>query len=78
MANSGVRIEDNLFWENQDGDLEDSASCFPDDWADHNFFGDPMFCDPEGDDFTVSENSPALTSGTPIGAFWEPGCGQDP
>ena len=42
-----------------------------------NWVGDPMFCDPEGGDWRVGENSPAITSPVgPLGAFPIPGCGR--
>jgi len=45
-------------------------------WREQQIYADPVFCDPDADDYTLATNSPALTGPT-MGAFPEPGCPPD-
>lgn len=59
----------NIFWQNAAGDSED--------WIHgaNDLFVDPLFCDAENGDFTVRQDSPAVTTACgPIGALG-PACG---
>jgi len=38
-------------------------------------FANPLFCDPETDDYSVAADSPAHAGGTTMGAIEAPGCG---
>jgi len=68
-------IQDNLAWENLPADGVGSCA----DWwqFDGNVVADPYFCNVELGDYTLAENSPALTHPAgPLGAFPTPGCGE--
>ena len=48
------------------------------DWLEGNIFANPLFCDPENDDYTLADNSPCLTAGensTDMGALGAGDCG---
>jgi len=65
----------NLLWDNVNGDLGTGAGECPAEWPDIAIIADPYFCDVIGKDYTVAQNSPALTGPEPMGAFLNPGCG---
>jgi hypothetical protein len=65
----------NLFWENDGGSLPEIRYQCPGAWGDSIIVADPLFCGPDIDNFTVAENSPALTGKEVMGVFPEPGCG---
>jgi len=70
------QIHDNLLWGGTPSEFGIGRGFCPQEYAEGNLIGvDPLLCDPEGDDFRVAENSPALTGKEVIGAFSEPGCG---
>jgi hypothetical protein len=73
----GARVGQNLLWENEGGDLGSSDRACPEEWASLMTIANPFFCDPDADDYTVAENSPALEPEV-MGAFSEPGCGKVP
>ena len=67
-------IRNNLAWQNLPSEGVGTCS----DWwnSDGNVLTDPFFCDPASLDFSVSQNSPALTHPAgPLGALYLPGCG---
>jgi hypothetical protein len=68
---------DNLVWAASWGN--DGGTCA--NWfaSDGNLVADPRFCSPGTDDYSLSDNSPAMshTSG-PLGAVPEPGCSLSP
>jgi len=70
-------IRGNLAWQNLP---EDGVGDCSDWWqSDGNIVADPHFCDAENGDFTLAEDSPAIThSAGPLGAFATPGCGPVP
>lgn len=67
-------IRNNLAWENLGGD---GVGDCPTWWQSNgNIVTDPFFCDPESGDYSLAQNSPALTHPAgPLGAFHLPGCG---
>jgi hypothetical protein len=67
-------IRNNLAWQNQPAD---GVGDCPTWWqSDGNIVTDPYFCDPASGDYSVAQNSPALTNPYgPLGAFRLPGCG---
>jgi len=68
------------FWENERGATAGGCASFP---SDGNFEGDPLFCDPDNDDFTLRSDSPCLPGNHGgmecglIGAL-DRGCGASP
>ena len=64
----------NLFWMNEDGDLGAQQAACPSEWSASQIFADPLFCNPATGNYTVSINSPALST-TPMGVWTQPGCG---
>jgi hypothetical protein len=72
---SASLIRNNLAWQNVGGD---GVGACPDWWqSDGNLVDNPYFCNPEGGDFTVAVNSPAMTHpAAPLGAYSLPGCGR--
>jgi parallel beta-helix repeat protein len=67
-------IRNNLAWQNSGGD---GVGACPTWWqTDGNIVTDPHFCNPESGDYSLAQNSPALTHPFgPLGAFHLPGCG---
>ncbi len=66
-------IRNNLLWQNGDGDATGDCTSWP--GTDGNLSADPAFCDTTSGDWSVAENSPALTDPNgPMGAISEPGC----
>jgi hypothetical protein len=67
-------IRNNLAWQNVGGD---GVGDCPTWWqSDGNVVADPYFCNPESSDYSLAQNSPALTHPAgPLGAFHLPGCG---
>lgn len=63
-----TEARENLFWEN-DGDIGNPGTCFPE-WPGGDLFVDPLFCDPDNDDYRLQPGSPAAG----WGAFPDPGC----
>lgn len=73
IYNGGERVGPNLLWDNQGGDLGSGDRACPEEWGSFMLITDPFFCDPDADDYSVAENSPALEAEV-MGAFAEPGC----
>jgi hypothetical protein len=73
-AISSPIIRNNLAWQNSGGD---GVGACPTWWqTDGNIVTDPYFCAPESGDYSLAQNSPALTHPFgPLGAFHLPGCG---
>jgi hypothetical protein len=69
----GADVYTNLLWQN-DSDVGDDLDPCPSSWSVMQIVVDPLFCDPEGGDFRVGSDSPALNQKEVIGAFSEPGC----
>jgi hypothetical protein len=65
----------NLLWENTEGDLGTGPGHCPEAWQGALIIADPLFCDPDADNFTVAKDSPALTGPEIMGVWAEPGCG---
>jgi parallel beta helix pectate lyase-like protein len=65
----------NLFWMNQDGDLGSGLGTCPSAWASNQVFADPLFCGGAVGNFTVAQDSPALTGSALMGVWTTPGCG---
>ena len=65
----------NLLWANEGGDLASGIRACPPEWSDQAVIADPLFCDPDDDDYHVASNSPAVTGEEVMGAYSEPGCG---
>ena len=65
----------NLLWQNGGGDLGTGLGECASEWAGVMLFADPLFCDPENDDYRVASNSPAIMGEEVMGAYGEPGCG---
>ncbi len=66
-------IRNNLLWQNGDGDATGDCTSWP--GTNGNLSADPAFCDTTSGDWSVAENSPALTDPNgPMGAISEPGC----
>jgi hypothetical protein len=65
----------NLFWDNEGGNFPQIRYECPSAWADSAVVADPLFCDADGDNFTVAKDSPALTGPEIMGVWAEPGCG---
>jgi hypothetical protein len=66
-------IRNNLAWENNGGD--GTGSCFGWVGLNGNVNADPLFCNPDGGDFSVAVSSPALTHPAGhLGAVSLPGC----
>ena len=73
LSPTTATIRDNLAWDNTGGHGSGTAAG----WAqkDGNLIADPLFCNPDAGDFTLSEDSPALSHPAgPPGAFPLPGC----
>jgi hypothetical protein len=70
----GSGIRNNILFSNGGNDLGCSAGACESTEPTVNILADPLFCDPENDDYRVRADSPALTGSQPIGAFLEPGC----
>lgn len=72
MCEGGGRtdIHDNLIW----GNTADPAEYGCGGRNEWNLLEDPLFCDPENDDYHVAGNSPALTDSMTFGCYPEPGC----
>jgi len=71
---SDAVVENNILWDNEGADLgSDKRTCRPE-WIDKQLYVDPLFCDPDGDNYSVQAGSPALTGPVIIGAFPTPGC----
>jgi parallel beta-helix repeat protein len=70
-------IRNNLAWHNPGGHGAGSCSDW---WAtDGNTVADPLFCNPDGGDYSLADGSPALTHPEgPLGAMPDPGCGGTP
>jgi hypothetical protein len=64
----------NLLWGNGGGDLGEGLRACPTDWALESILEDPQFCNPALDNYQVAASSPALTRGSPIGAYSVSGC----
>jgi hypothetical protein len=67
-------IRNNLAWQNLPSD--GVGACF--DWwqSNGNIIADPNFCDADGGDYSLAQNSPAITHvAGPLGAIPIPGCG---
>ena len=65
----------NLFWMNDLGDLGVGSGVCPSSWAANQIYADPLFCNPEAGNYTVSSDSPALTGPIRMGVWTDPGCG---
>jgi len=65
----------NLLWQNTGSDLGTGTGQCPEAWRDVVLIGDPEFCGPVNDNYTVAKDSPALTGAEVMGAFSAPGCG---
>lgn len=65
----------NLFWMNELGDLGIGAGVCPTAWGSNQIDADPLFCNPQSGDYTVSIDSPALTGTVKMGVWTTPGCG---
>jgi hypothetical protein len=67
-------IRNNLAWRNLPADgIGDCAVWWQ---SNGNIVADPYFCNPESSDYSLAQNSPALTHPFgPLGAFHLPGCG---
>jgi hypothetical protein len=67
-------IRNNLAWDNLGAHGAGSCSDWPQ--SDGNIVTDPYFCDPASGDYSVAQNSPAMTHvAGPLGAIPIPGCG---
>lgn len=66
----------NLFWSNDTDDLGSLARTCPG-ASETAIIADPLFCDPEGNDFRLSSGTPAIFDGTFLGAFPGTGCVTD-
>jgi len=67
-------IRNNIFWDNNPTHILDEVGCTPG-WESDNTIADPLFCDPEHDDYRLASNSPAFQGEEVIGAYSNPGCG---
>ncbi|MCI0529816.1 MAG: DUF1565 domain-containing protein, partial [Nitrospira sp.] len=64
-------VGQNIFWQNENGDLGRGSGHCPVEWEDRVIIGDPLFCDLDADDYRLASNSPAIG----MGAFPFPQCG---
>ena len=69
-----MELGPNLLWGNMDGDLGEGTYTCPSDWLENLIIADPLFCDPENDDYRISVDSPARQGSVVMGAFADPGC----
>jgi hypothetical protein len=67
-------IRNNLAWQNLPADGVGGCVTW---WQiEGNIVADPAFCDPASADYSLAQNSPAITHvAGPLGAFYLPGCG---
>jgi len=75
MDADGAEVRNNLFWQNDPGDIVQPPECRIGVVEGNLFDVDPGFCDPKNEDFTLSADSPALTANPSMGAFLNAGCG---
>lgn len=66
----------NLFWNNEESDLGIGNRLCPAEWTKSQIFADPLFCDPENDDYHLLPGTPAQVDGVVFGAFPILGCDQ--
>jgi hypothetical protein len=57
----------NLLWQNLEGDLGQGTGACPLEWSDAVTIADPLFCNPNADDFRLREGSPGIQDGTYMG-----------
>jgi len=71
----GATLKNNLFWSNAPYDINQPPECTIGTIENNLFDVDPLLCGPEMDNYTVSNQSPALAANPPIGVWTNPGCG---
>jgi hypothetical protein len=69
-----VQLGVNLTWLNSGPGLVKIQSVVPATWGSGFLEADPQFCDPERNDFRVSQTSPAIRGEGVMGAYTEVGC----